>query len=224
MSSDSTVFLCHLPYAITDDELTDFLTPFGTVVGIRKITDRYMGSRLPNGVAFVEFASQREALAVVNAPALEIGGRAIIAQIAKPRVVHKRDTAFVSGIPPGTTKQDVLEAFSGYRAVDAYVARANGAGTRGYAFVKFKNEDEQELAVRNRTHVTIGGEESVVRFANRGFDERPRKPVTRRGYRGRGRRAPDLATPSPPPDSADTGATDDDTDTVTDASPDTDEA
>jgi RNA recognition motif-containing protein len=184
----TTLFLSNLPYAITDDELTDALTPYGTVVGIRKITDKYMGRRVPNGVAFVELANPAELIAALSAP-LVIGGRRIVLQAAKPRVVHKRDSVFVSGIPPGTTKQDLLEAFAEYRPTDARVARVNSDAGRGYGFVKFASADEQELAVRNATHVMICGEESVTRFANRGYDERPASPRTavrgRRPPRGR---------------------------------------
>jgi RNA recognition motif-containing protein len=172
-AANATIFLSNLPYTVTDDELTDALARFGTVIGIRKITDRYLGSRVPNGVAFVEFARREEAMAALSEPSIVIGGREIAKDEARPRVARRRDTAFVSGIPPGTTKHDVLEAFGDHRAVDAYVARANGEGRRGYAFVKFASEAAQELAVRSCTHVTIGGEESVVRFAKRGFDERP---------------------------------------------------
>jgi RNA recognition motif-containing protein len=84
----------------------------------------------------------------------------------------------VSGIPEGTTKQDLLEAFAGYHPVDARVSRANSAAGRGFGFVKFASETDQELAVLNCTHVMIRGEESVVRFANRGYDEYT--PVKRR--------------------------------------------
>jgi RNA recognition motif-containing protein len=190
-----TIFLANLPYTITDDELTEALTPYGAVVGIRMITDKYLGSRVPNGVAFVEFANNAEAAAAAAAR-LSLGGRSIVVAIARPRVVRKRDSAFVSGIPSGTTKQDLLEAFAAYRPVDARVARVNSALGRGYGFVKFSNGDDQELAVRKCTHVIIGGEESVVRFANRGYDERPvaSRPV-RRGRGGRGRRDP---APVPP--------------------------
>jgi RNA recognition motif-containing protein len=186
----STLFLSNLPYAITDDELTDALTPYGTVVGIRKITDKYMGRRVPNGVAFVEFANSSELMNALSAT-LVIGGRSIVLQAAKPRVVHKRDSVFVSGIPVGTTKQDLLEAFAPYNPIDARVARMNSDTSRGYGFVKFASVDEQELAVRNSTHIMICGEESVARFANRGYDERPIVPTRSRSYRKgpvRGRR------------------------------------
>jgi RNA recognition motif-containing protein len=178
-----TLFLSNLPYSITDDELTEALSPYGTIVGIRKITDKYVGRRVPNGVAFVEFSNQSELNAALRAP-LVIDGRQIVLEAARPRTVHKRDTAFISGIPSGTTKEDLINAFKGFRPVDAKVVRENSLEGRGYGFVKFASPDDQELAVRERMHIILQGEESVVRFANRGFDEPPPATVTR----ARGRR------------------------------------
>jgi RNA recognition motif-containing protein len=184
-ASSQTLFLSNLPFTITDDELTEALTPYGTVVSIRKITNRYLGRRVPNGVAFVEFANASQMNAASSA-SLSIGGRTIVTAPARPRTVRTRDSAFVSGIPEGTTKKDLLEAFAGYNAVDARVSRANSAAGRGFGFVKFASEDAQELAVLSCTHVMIRGEESVVRFANRGYNEIPPKPIGRR----RGMRTP----------------------------------
>jgi RNA recognition motif-containing protein len=185
-----TLFLGNLPYAITQSELTDTFGRFGEIESVRIITDRYLGRRVPNGVAFIEFEDAESVARAVSAPKpFVIHDREIT--LGRAKVVHRRDTVFVSGIPAKATKVDLLRAFDGLNPVNARIAETNSARRRGFGFVKFASEDNQERAVRERTHVMIKGEEAVIRFANRGFDERPKTARTRPG---RGRRVPKPAS------------------------------
>jgi RNA recognition motif-containing protein len=191
-----TLFLGNLPYALTQDELVDAFGRFGKIKSVRIITDRYLGRRVPNGVAFIEFDEGASVARAIAEPGpFVMQGREITVRRAKTKVLHRRDTAFVSGIPVGATKTDLLKAFDGLNAVDARIAETNSGARRGFGFVKFANEADQERAVSGRMHVMIRGEEAVVRFAKRGFDERP--PMARRGRRG-GRRVPRQPEPVRP--------------------------
>lgn len=74
----------NLPYNITDTELTDLFTPYGTVVSAKIITDRYSGQ--PKGFGFVEMSSRPEGhKAMEELNGKEVGHRALVVNEAKPQ-------------------------------------------------------------------------------------------------------------------------------------------
>lgn len=78
-----TLYVGNLPWATTEDELTNFFSGYATVVGSRIITDRESGRS--RGFGFVE-VQEDEVEPIINATnGVGMGGRELIVNEAKPR-------------------------------------------------------------------------------------------------------------------------------------------
>ena len=77
------LFLGNCSFDINDDLLKEALGKYGTIESIHWVTDRETGKFY--GTGFVEFATADEANAALGADGVEIAGRAVRIQIAKPR-------------------------------------------------------------------------------------------------------------------------------------------
>lgn len=78
------LFVGNLPYTTTDQELTGFFSPFGTVLSAIIINDKYSGRS--KGFGFVEIeddAAADKAIAELNGS--QMGGRAMVVSVARPR-------------------------------------------------------------------------------------------------------------------------------------------
>jgi cold-inducible RNA-binding protein len=79
------LFIGNLPYSLTEQELTDLFSQHGEIVDIKLIVDRMTGR--PKGIAFVEYATEEQAQAAIEAlHNYEIDGRAIIVNVARPQM------------------------------------------------------------------------------------------------------------------------------------------
>lgn len=77
------LFVGGLPYATTQDELTQMFAQAGTVVSANIITDKFSGRS--KGFGFVEMSSDEEADKAIEAlNGTEIGGRKIVVNVARP--------------------------------------------------------------------------------------------------------------------------------------------
>ncbi len=78
------LYVGNLPYNINDMQLTDLFTPFGTVVSVKIINDRFSGR--PKGFGFVEMSSRSEGhKAMDELNGKEISHRALVVNEAKPQ-------------------------------------------------------------------------------------------------------------------------------------------
>lgn len=78
-----TLYVGNLPWATTEDQLTNFFSTHATVVSSRIITDRESGRS--RGYGFVEVEDD-DVDRVINATnGTDLGGREIIVNEAKPR-------------------------------------------------------------------------------------------------------------------------------------------
>jgi RNA recognition motif-containing protein len=127
---------------------------------------------------------------------ITVDGRRLVLHPARPPRQRKRDTAFVGGVPEGTTIEEIKAAFAKYNPIDVRIIRtASTEAGRGFAFVQFDTEEHQSAAVRDNRTIPLHGGDSVVRFA---------RPQARGSFRGgprrfngppRGGRAPRAAGP-----------------------------
>ncbi|OHT04158.1 RNA-binding protein [Tritrichomonas foetus] len=184
----NTVFVRNLNYQTTQENLTAAFQKFGEVKNARIIKQRFRGEVVSRGIGFVEFASEEQARAALSATDLQLDGRKLSLQQARPRIERKRDTAFIRGIKEGTTVEHVKAAFAQYKPVDARIVRTNNDRGLGFGFVKFESTEARDNAVKASRTVTINGEESQLRFARLDFDAPPRRRF--RGRRRRMNRAP----------------------------------
>jgi RNA recognition motif-containing protein len=78
------LFVGGLPYAATDQELSDFFAQIGEVVSAQVITDKYTGQG--KGFGFVEYKEDADAeKAIKELSGKDFGGRKIIVNEARPR-------------------------------------------------------------------------------------------------------------------------------------------
>jgi RNA recognition motif-containing protein len=81
---NSKIYVGGLPYAVTDQQLSDLFAPFGAVQSARVITDKYSGQS--RGFGFVEMATSQEAQAAISAlNGTQMGGRTLTVNEAKPQ-------------------------------------------------------------------------------------------------------------------------------------------
>lgn len=77
------LFVGSLPFSATEDQLRDLFSPFGQIVELKLIIDRFTGQS--KGIAFIEFSSEEEAQNAMKAlHESQMDGRSIVVNIAKP--------------------------------------------------------------------------------------------------------------------------------------------
>lgn len=82
--SESKLFVGNLAWSVTSEELGEFFSQVGEVLSSNVITDRQTGRS--RGFGFVEMATAELAeKAVEELNGKELGGRAIVVNIAKPK-------------------------------------------------------------------------------------------------------------------------------------------
>ncbi len=80
----SKLFVGGLPYAATEQELTELFSQHGSVSSAQIVTDRFTGQS--RGFGFVEMSSPAEAQTAINAlNGSQFGGRSLTVNEAKPR-------------------------------------------------------------------------------------------------------------------------------------------
>jgi RNA recognition motif-containing protein len=78
------LFVGNLPYTMNDAELNNLMSPFGTVVSAKVITDHFSGQT--KGFGFVEMSSRPEGhKAMEGLNGTEINHRKLICNEAKPQ-------------------------------------------------------------------------------------------------------------------------------------------
>ena len=187
----STVFVTNISFSASSQDLGKAFEAFGALKRAFILTERIRGRQRSLGKGFVEFETA-EAMnkAIAETGKISINGRNLIVQVARPK--QPRVTAFIGGIPKGTTVEQMKEVFKAYNPTDARIVFENTEGERprhGFGFVKFASEQDLDNCVKAARTVQLNGGESIVRFAKRQFDAPPRRRYFRRSNR-RYRKAP----------------------------------
>lgn len=79
-----SIYVGNLPFTITEDELREMFSPYGTVSNVSIITDRMTGRS--RGFGFVEMADDSAARAAVEGlNGKDMGGRALTVNEARPK-------------------------------------------------------------------------------------------------------------------------------------------
>jgi RNA recognition motif-containing protein len=173
-----TLFVRNINYITTREALEGLFGQFGKVARARIIYANQRGNNVSRGFGFVDFDVVEPVNKALSAGPLELDGRTLEVRPARPREPRKRDTAFIRGIPVGTTEAMIREAFAKYNPVEVRIPRSNTAESSGFAFVRFDTEEDQTKAVNDNRSMTLNGGESHVFYARprRGWRGRPRGP------------------------------------------------
>lgn len=83
MSQNKKLYVGSLPYSLTEEQLKDVFVPYGAVVSVRIVTDKFTGKS--KGFGFVEMDTQEAAQKAIEAVhGSEVGGRTLVVNIAHP--------------------------------------------------------------------------------------------------------------------------------------------
>lgn len=83
------LFVGNLPFSTTQQEIEELFAQHGELVEVKLITDRMSGRS--KGIAFVEFATEEEAAAAMEAlNNFEMNGRNIFVSVARPFVPREQ--------------------------------------------------------------------------------------------------------------------------------------
>lgn len=94
MSQNKKLYVGSLPYSLTEEQLKDVFAPYGTVVSVRIVTDKFTGKS--KGFGFVEMETQESAQKAIEAlHGSEVGGRTLVVNVAHPE--QKRTGGFQGG-------------------------------------------------------------------------------------------------------------------------------
>lgn len=79
------LFVGNLPFSTTEEDVVSLFSDYGTIVDAALIKDRMSGRS--KGIAFVTFETEEEAKAAIEAlNGHEVDGRALVVNVARPRV------------------------------------------------------------------------------------------------------------------------------------------
>jgi multiple RNA-binding domain-containing protein 1 len=180
----NVVFVRNINYKTEGEALATAFKHFGDISNARIISmwDPVRRARISRGFGFIEFrTADAYQTALDNMQPITVDGRELVVRAARP--VRKRDTAFIRGIPHGTTDSDIKAVFAKYNPVEVRIKAEDSSDRKGFAFVTFDTEENQTAAVTENKTIFIRGAESVVRFS------RPQQRLGagfRRGGRTRG--------------------------------------
>lgn len=186
----NTVFVSNINYRTNDEALRTAFAKYGEITSARILQAMYRRQRVSRGIGFVQFADPSSVTSALADTNISLDNRQLRVRQAHKKAERKRDTAFVSGIPVGSTVEQLKAAFNGYNPVDAKIVKENNGTLRGFAFVKFASTEDQTRAVNEHRQLEFNGETSRVLFARQDFDAPPRRRPRRYGrrYRGNNRR------------------------------------
>lgn len=87
------LFVGNLPFSVSEDQLTELFAQYGELTNVKLIIDRMTGRS--RGIAFVEFASQDQAQAAMEAlNGFELDGRALVVNVARPQAPRENRGGF----------------------------------------------------------------------------------------------------------------------------------
>ena len=91
MTQNKKLYVGSLPYSLTEEQLKDVFVPYGTVLSVRIVTDKFTGKS--KGFGFVEMETQDCAQKAIDAVhGADVGGRTLVVNIAHPE--QKRTGGF----------------------------------------------------------------------------------------------------------------------------------
>lgn len=158
----NTIFVRNINYQTKAEALADTFAKYGEIKRAKMLTERLFGQTFSRGSALITFNSPDAVTAVLADSDITLDNRTLQVRQASKKYIRRRDTIFVSGIPAGTTVDQLKEAFNGYNPVEAIIGRENAGNRYGYAFVKLASHQDQVRALSEKSEVPVNGEQSRI--------------------------------------------------------------
>jgi RNA recognition motif-containing protein len=93
-AANKKLYVGSLPYSVTEEELQNLFSQYGTIASVRIITDKFTGQS--KGFGFVEMVDADEAQRAIEAVnGMKFNGRTLIVNEARPE--QKRERSFGGG-------------------------------------------------------------------------------------------------------------------------------
>ncbi len=109
----SKIYVGNLPYSVTDSNLHDNFSEFGTVNSAKVMMDRETGRS--KGFGFVEMASAEVAQAAIDAlNGMSVDGRQIVVNLARPREASRTAGGYGDAGYRSSGRSDVGYGNGGY--------------------------------------------------------------------------------------------------------------
>lgn len=166
------VFVQNINYTTTSKEIGEAFEVFGPVKQCKILTEVFHAQTLSRGKAFVDFATEDAATkAIQSSGKITIGGRNLVIKpaIQKPKI---RDTVYVTGIPAGTTHQELASLFQKYGVKAMKIVQPSEGHEFGIAFVKVDTEEHHQALCEECPTIDFNGTTLKVRKAHKSFKPR----------------------------------------------------
>lgn len=177
----NTVFVGGVPEKIDMNEFGGLFGKFGELEQIRFPSAKivmFKGKRtkVRRAFGFVQYKEEEGYKKALENSTVEFAGVTLALKAALPPRKYAKDTAFIVGIPSGTTEDMLKEKFAKYNVISVKIPRFNTDTNKGFAFVQFDSEEHFESALNANKEFELNGGQSKM-FLARG----PKKPWMRRG-------------------------------------------
>ncbi|KAI8872865.1 hypothetical protein GQ42DRAFT_153250 [Ramicandelaber brevisporus] len=164
-----TVYVTGLAAVLSDADVETIFGAFGTVTSVRLPKAKSGQQKLYGYVSFAEEASAQAALSLNGVELVPEYGPISVA-ISDPSLARSKrsdqpakDTVFVRGIKGAVTEQDVERVFGqAGQIVSVNLPRNADGSIKGFAFVKYSNEQDAERAVNEMAGAKLGNRKSKI--------------------------------------------------------------
>lgn len=175
---EKTIHVSELDYTVSENDLYEIFSKFGSIITIKIAEDRTSGK--PLGYAFVKYREKEDAhdaLSFNNKPVLgkpcrvkpfyANGGRKSSASsVYSSSGGSNRTKVFVNNLDPSTTTDDLRELFSQFGTVVSCVVPIDTyrRNPKLFGYVDFESPDVTRAAIENMNGKLVNGNKIYVRY------------------------------------------------------------
>lgn len=169
---NETIFISNLDFKVTEDDLKDIFSKFGTVNDIRLVRN-YKG--FSKGFGYVEFANVESVKKALTNDRMLIQQRPVfISEMDKRKdfeygKTKEENKLFIKNIPPEITKDMLLDkVFAEYKdsIVNARLVTFRNGYSKGIAYVDMKDSKTAAKAVSEKNDFELNGRKLLVTISD----------------------------------------------------------
>ncbi len=160
-----TVFIGNLPWMCSNNQLADFLGQVGTVIFAE--VQRYEDTKRSKGWGLAQFGSHEDALRAVHTlDRADFNGRLVHMRLDRTNTDSSDGGAsvYVGNLAWSVNDRKLLSAFAPFNPLSCHVLTNMYGRSRGFALVKFLDDEVAAHAIRDMNQVELEGRRLEVRF------------------------------------------------------------